>query len=101
MNVNGLTNAEIERLALLAEEMGEVVQIIGKILRHGYDSRNPLVEDSPTNREELEKEIGDVELILFMMAEEHDIDRNRVDRRRIDKGKKIVQWLHYQYSEDD
>ena len=32
---NGLTPAEAERLALLMEECGEVVQIIGKVLRHG------------------------------------------------------------------
>jgi hypothetical protein len=38
MSFNQLTDAEAERLALLAEECGEVVQVIGKILRHGYES---------------------------------------------------------------
>ena len=38
---NKLTPAEAERLAMLAEECGEVVQIVGKILRHGYDSQHP------------------------------------------------------------
>lgn len=33
---NGLSPAEVERLALLAEECGEVIQTVGKILRHGY-----------------------------------------------------------------
>ena len=32
---NNLTPGEAERLAILAEECGEVIQIIGKILRHG------------------------------------------------------------------
>lgn len=42
---NGLTPAEAERLAMLSEECGEVIQIIGKILRHGYDSYHP--DDQP------------------------------------------------------
>lgn len=40
-NFNGLSPAETERLALLSEEMGEVQQAIGKILRHGYESIHP------------------------------------------------------------
>lgn len=38
---NRLTPAQAERLAMLAEECGEVIQIVGKILRHGYDSWHP------------------------------------------------------------
>ena len=33
---NELSPAEVERLAILAEEMGEAIQVIGKVLRHGY-----------------------------------------------------------------
>jgi len=95
-NFNELTSAETERLALLAEEMGECIQVIGKILRHGYESHNPLDEDSLHNRAYLEKEIGDVELIIFLMAEANDINRNAADRSRIEKGNKIGRWLHHQ-----
>src|SRR5579872_899269 len=41
-----LTPAQIERLALLAEECGEVMQAVSKILRHGYESRNPFRHQS-------------------------------------------------------
>lgn len=56
---NGLTPAQAERLAMLAEECGEVIQVIGKILRHGYDSYHP---DRPhiTNRELLQRELTDL-----------------------------------------
>ena len=54
---NELTPAESERLALLSEEMGEAIQAIGKILRHGYESTGP--KTIVRNRTSLEKELGD------------------------------------------
>lgn len=56
---NALSPAQAERLAMLAEECGEVIQVIGKILRHGYDSYHP---DRPhiTNRELLQRELTDL-----------------------------------------
>lgn len=65
---NGLSEAEAERLAMLLEELGEVQQIIGKILRHGYESRDPTKDDSPTNRALLERELGDVSAIVELMS---------------------------------
>ena len=47
---NGLTPAEAERLAMLAEECGEVIQMVGKILRHGYDSYHP-ADPNTTNKQ--------------------------------------------------
>lgn len=66
---NKLTPAEAERLAMLAEEAGEIVQIVGKILRHGYDNHHP---DNPavTNRKLLEKEINDLVTVITMMEGE-------------------------------
>jgi hypothetical protein len=46
-HVNGLSNEQLESLALLSEECGEVIQVVGKILRHGLDSN---WMDNPTNR---------------------------------------------------
>ncbi len=58
---NGLTLAQIERLSVLSEELGEAQQAIGKILRHGYESHNPdIKEESPSNRQNLEKELGHI-----------------------------------------
>lgn len=63
---NGLSAAEAEALALLAEECGEVVQAIGKILRHGLWSEHP--ESGIPNYNTLQREIGDV-LAAFRIAE--------------------------------
>lgn len=49
---NELNPAQVELLALLAEEMGEAIQAIGKVLRHGYESYHPVTEDG--NRESLD-----------------------------------------------
>ncbi len=67
-----LKPAEIERLAMLAEEAGEITQIVGKVLRHGYESFHP---DNPsvTNRSLLENEIADLHAVQLMMEERGDI----------------------------
>ena len=93
--INDLTLEEEERLAILAEECGEVIQVIGKILRHGYDSSNPLLDVSPTNRQELEKELGDVELVISMMKSSNDVDGDAIQHRRKTKPAKMALWLHY------
>lgn len=68
-----LTPAEIERLAMLAEEAGEITQIVGKVLRHGYESFHP---DNPsiTNRGLLENEIADLHAVQLMMEGKGDIE---------------------------
>jgi NTP pyrophosphatase (non-canonical NTP hydrolase) len=100
-NINNLSPAETERLALLAEECGEVIQVVGKILRHGYASANPLIEDSPTNREELEKELGDLLLIMSFLETYQDINPDNVELRMVKKATKITKWLHYQEPIED
>lgn len=70
---NGLTPAEAERLAMLAEECAEVIQIIGKILRHGYESHHP-ADPMIYNRNLLEDEVGDLHAVLEMMRAAGDAD---------------------------
>lgn len=57
-NFNELNNQQAEALSLLAEEAAEVIQCVTKILRHGLNSYNPTIPHSPTNREDLAKELG-------------------------------------------
>lgn len=87
--------AELERLAVLSEELGEVQQVIGKILRHGYESSNPLIENSKTNRQLLEMELGDVTLALRLMVDGGDLDYDKILSRSFTKVEKINKWLHH------
>lgn len=93
---NGLTAAEAERLAILAEEMGEAQQAIGKILRHGYESFNPDVLGSDSNRGNLERELGDVMFSITMVCDAEDVSHIAVMERAQQKSKKIIPYLHHQ-----
>lgn len=93
---NDLTDAELERLAILSEELGEAVKAIGKIVRHGYESYNPDVPDAASNRQDLEREMGDVLHALDRMVEKEDLSRPAIERQRVEKAKKIKPYLHHQ-----
>lgn len=69
---NQLTPAEAERLAMLAEEAGEIVQVVGKILRHGYENYHP---DNPykANRDLLAKEVTDILAVIELMSQDFNV----------------------------
>jgi len=94
--VPGLNQAEYERLAILAEEMGEAIQVIGKILRHGYASWNPFDDDKTANRLLLEKEMGDVMLAMALLYECGDLNGTSIWKHSDEKRQKIQKYLHHQ-----
>jgi hypothetical protein len=91
---NELSPAEAERLALLLEELGEVQQIIGKVLRHGYESRHP--DGGPTNRELLERELGDVQSAVDLMGAADDLSPSAILAARFEKTDRVHRYLHHQ-----
>ncbi len=93
---NELNPSEAERLALLAEEMGEAQQAIGKILRHGYESVNPDNEGGPTNRGALTREVGDVLLAISLLTEAKDLRIEDVNARADHKRQTVKRYLHHQ-----
>jgi NTP pyrophosphatase (non-canonical NTP hydrolase) len=94
---NELKPEELERLAVLSEELGEAQQIIGKILRHGYSSSNPLKRGySPTNRRMLEKELGDIDAAVRMLCDAHDLNYETIFTEMSKKQESIKRWLHHQ-----
>lgn len=77
---NGLTDAQVEALSILAEECGETVQRIGKVLRHGLTSPRPSTGE--LNAELLQDEIGDICAILDVLADLEVIQEDSVYRRQ-------------------
>ena len=88
------SDAEKERLFMLAEEAGEVVQMVGKTLRHGYDSTHP--SGGPTNKELLRKEIADFLGVLKMMTSDND-DFDEIWPHDVERAcRKKYQYAHRQ-----
>lgn len=93
---NELTPGQAERLALLLEELGEAQQAIGKILRHGYSSTNPIVPDSPDNRAQLTKELGDVQCAIKLLCSAGDLEKPLIKTAAKSKLKSVIRWMHHQ-----
>jgi NTP pyrophosphatase (non-canonical NTP hydrolase) len=93
---NQLSPAQAERLFYLLEELGETQQAIGKILRHGYESRDPTktTPTSPTNREHLQNELGDVIRAVQMLWDARDLNEDAT-QKVASKGPPL-KYMHHQ-----
>ena len=97
---NNLTPAEIERLAMLAEECGEVVQIVCKVLRHGYESYHPDDMNKETNKDILVDELLDVFAVLWLMNNKGDIITPDVNAWLKDRVARKLKYSHCQELEE-
>lgn len=97
-----LNPAEIERLSMLAEEAGEIVQAVGKILRHGYLSHHPDAvapdEDHapPNNRNDLEAEINDLIAVAFILGACREIEIAKPWPKWLPIIERKLRYTHYQ-----
>lgn len=91
---------EYERLAMLAEEASEIIHACTKIMRHGYESCNPLDSSSPTNRGHLIKEIRDLEAVVQLMRDKDDFWGIQADSVDYVLRKKL-KYTHYQGNDYD
>lgn len=91
----GLTPPEVERLALLSEELGEAQQAVGKILRHGYTNRHP--ESYVPNRETLVLELGDVLAAMRIMDENGDVVFRKIQELSDEKIARVGEYLHHKH----
>lgn len=106
---NKLTPKQLEDLACLSEEVGELVtelakaqgqlgklqQDIGKIVRHGLYSRNPNKPLSLNNKERIEAESGDVLASITRLCAAGTLSEDAVFTRAERKIDKIKRWLHH------
>jgi hypothetical protein len=89
---NQLSEAEAERLAILIEECSEVIQAATKIQRHGHRHYHT----TETNREQLEREIGDLVHAIKRMQTASDINPLKITARVASKPQMIRAYLHHQ-----
>jgi hypothetical protein len=96
---NKLTPEEVERLALLLEELGEAIQAVGKVLRHGYDSKHPSDLDGPDNRAMLHHDLGDVYAAIDLMISTADLSSDDLEQFASEKVNRMKKYLHYAHPE--
>lgn len=97
MMFNELSDAETERLDLLAEEAAEVIVAVSKIKRHGYESKHP--NGGPTNRVALMMELGHLTNAKNMMISAKDISQWDIGFYSEKKAEEIHKYLHHQKGE--
>jgi len=80
-------------LACLGEECGELQQVVGKSLRFGLLSCNPIDDARSYNWVELRKELHDIVAVYEMLCDEFDrvetIDRDLLDKKK----EKVVKYF--------
>lgn len=86
MKESPLSLAQTERLVLLVEECGEVIQAATKILRYGYDG---VYESGVLNRHQIELEIGDVLAVTDLLIGGDDVDSDSIELYAKEKKKKL------------
>jgi hypothetical protein len=82
---NRLELAEAESLTLIAEEAGEIVQAVGKILRHGLYTHDPADDSGNDNSDDL---------AIFNIGSTV-ISRRAIETARRRKLKSISKYLHH------
>ncbi len=90
----GLSPGEIERLAILAEECGEVAQAVGKVLRFGWEGQSPY--GGRVNRVAVEREIGNLRAIVNLMLDADDLRLKEVQTWQRTKRVGLGKWTQYQ-----
>lgn len=94
MNFSRLNPAEIERLSILSEECGEVIQAISKILRHGFESDNE-GKLPVSNRSHLAQEIGHVQFCIDWLVGASDVELIVIEQQRVLRPQRIQPYLHH------
>ena len=88
-----MSPAELERLAVLVEELGEAAQAVGKVLRFGYENR---YDAGQTNREQLTLELGHVKAAAEVLENAGDVDKLELHDHATRKHVKLRTFFKHQ-----
>lgn len=97
VKLNEELSESMERTAALIQAMGKVNQTVCKALLHGYEASFESIDYS--NREDLMRELGDVEAIKTVMIERGDLSREKIEAYRDLKLPKLPRYLKHQNKE--
>ena len=92
--LNEELSESIERMGALIQAMGKANQTVCKTLVHGFTASFEGVDYD--NREDLMRELGDVEATIDLMIAKGDLNRVKIDGYRITKSGKLSRYLKHQ-----
>jgi NTP pyrophosphatase (non-canonical NTP hydrolase) len=92
---------ENEILDMCQEECAELIQVISKVKRFGWDNHNPFNTPIKTNREHLIEELGDVLALIDVIKNEYSIPDNLLDNAKNNKIDKLKNWSTIFQKDDD
>ena len=92
--LNEELSESIERMGLLIQAMGKASQTVCKTLVHGFDASFEGIDYD--NREDLMRELGDVDAIIDLMVKRGDLYRNVIANYRDVKIGKLAKYLKHQ-----
>lgn len=84
-----MTSQEQEIMDILQEECSEVIQCVSKVRRFGIDNSH---KSGETQRENLTKEIGDVQCMINLCIEHGIVEKSAVDAAVLNKQAKLKIW---------
>jgi NTP pyrophosphatase (non-canonical NTP hydrolase) len=87
---NTMDNITRETLLITQEECAEVTQAISKVFRFGMDAQYPA--GSPTNKQKLEEELGDLQAMLLILRQKGIINMESVEHAAEAKVEKLKKW---------
>ena len=79
---------DLELLTVLMEECSEVIQAAAKCQRYGWDSEY----EGSTARENLEKELGDLQCVVDLLHEHDVVSYTTMDEQAERKHEKLRRW---------
>lgn len=91
---HNLTPEQLEILTKISEESAEVIQAISKIQLHGLESIEPDTL-GPTNRERLEKELGDLLFFIGLAVDRGILSHALISQAVEARAKRPNQYLHH------
>lgn len=90
-----------ELLICVAEEAGEITQMVGKILRFGFDSYHPNDPDKVDSRTRLNQELSDMLVLIDLLVYENIIDAGDITKLKEAKRAKLAKFLqHYEITDE-
>jgi NTP pyrophosphatase (non-canonical NTP hydrolase) len=84
-----MNDKQREILVITQEECAEVIQSISKIFRFGIDNDH---KSGSTQREALEKEVGDLVAMIELLHEHNLVNEDRVTQAVQEKKDKLKIW---------